>query len=75
MPTGKIAKLKVSHPCTVENVKRKISWQWEGIPPYCQRLTYKRRVLEDGVAFYDYNIRNGSKLELTVLGSKYICIL
>ena len=73
MPTGKIAKLEVSHPCTVEDVKQKISRMREGIPPYCQRLTYNGRVLEDGVALYDYNIRNGSKLELTVLGSKYIC--
>ena len=74
MPTGKITRLEVSHPCTVEDVKQKISWR-EGIPPHSQRLTYNRRVLEDGVAVYDYNIRNGSKLELTVLGSKYVYTL
>ena len=72
MPTGKVAKLEVSHPCTVEDVKRKI-FRREGIPPHCQRLTYNGRVLEDGIAVYDYNIQNRSKLELTLFGSKYTC--
>ena len=69
MPTGRIIQLIVSHPCAVEDVKRKISRR-EGIPPHSQRLTYNGRVLEDGVEVYDYSIQNGSKLELTVFGSK-----
>ena len=73
MPTGKITNLIVSHPYTVEDVKQKIS-QKEGIPPRSQQLSYEGRVLEDGVAAYDYNIQNGSKLELTVFGSKYMYI-
>ena len=74
MPTGKIARLEVSHPCTVEDIKQKISRR-EDIPPHSQRLTYEGRVLEDGIAVYDYNIQNGSELELTVLGSKYVYTL
>ena len=74
MPTGETVKVKVSHPCAIESIKQTISRLGECIPPYSQRLTYNGRVLEDGVAVYDYNIRNGSKLELTVLGSKYMTL-
>ena len=74
MPTGKIARLEVSHPCTVEDIKRKIFWR-EDIPLHFQRLTYEGRVLEDGIVVYDYNIQNGSELELMVLGSKYVYTL
>jgi hypothetical protein len=71
MPTGETAGVRVFHPCTIKDVKRSISGN-EDIPPYAQRLTYNHRVLEDGIAIYDYNIQNGSNLELMVLGSKYI---
>jgi ubiquitin len=70
MPTGKTAKVEVSHPRTIKDVKRQMK---AGIPLYAQRLTYNDRVLEDKVVIYDYNIQNGSKMELMVLGSK--CIL
>ena len=72
MPTGKTVEVTVSHPCTTVSVKQGISWS-EGIPPHAQQLTYNEKALEDGIALYDYNIQNGSRLELTVLGSKYTC--
>jgi hypothetical protein len=71
MPTGKTVKVKVSHPFNVEDVKLGILVE-EYIPPCAQRLTYNGSVLEDGVALVVYNVQNGSDLELTLLGSKYI---
>lgn len=68
MPTGKMTTAEVSHPCTVEDIKQSI-FKREGVPPYSQRLTYNGRMLEDVIALYDYNIQNGSRLELTLLGS------
>ena len=71
MPTGKIIKLPISPPYTIESVKQGISKK-EGIPPHCQWLTFSERLLEDGHSLIDYNILYGSTLALVVRGSKYM---
>ena len=70
IPTGKTIKLNISYPYTVEGVRQEISWM-EHIPLHCQQLIFNGRVLEDGRALTDYNVRYGSRLDLMVHGSKY----
>ena len=81
MPTGKTIWLSIFSPYTIESVKHEISKtegippeisKTEGIPPHCQQLTFTGRVLEDGRTYCDYDIEDGSTLDLVVRGSKYM---
>ena len=73
MPTGRTIELGVSYPCTTEKVKHVI-YKEEGMHPYCQQLTFNGRMLEDGYTFDEYNVEDGSTLDLVIRPeSKYMC--
>jgi hypothetical protein len=59
-PSGKTVTLTVRNSDTIEVVKAKI----EDIPPGDQRLTFAGKQLEDGCIVSDYDIKNGSTLQL-----------
>ena len=71
MPTRQTIGFSIFSPYTIESVKYTISTR-EGIPPHCQQLTFTGRVLKDGHTLDDYNIQDGSTLDLVVRGSKYM---
>ena len=72
MLTGKTIELGAPYPHTTEGLKQVI-FNKEGIHPYCQQLTFNGRVLEDGHTFNEYNVEDGSTLDLVVRpGSKYM---
>ena len=73
MPTRNIVKLDVPWPYSVEVFKQMISKDMGILPPH-QQITFNGRVLEDGHRFHEYDIEEGSTLDLVVRpGSKYIC--
>ena len=66
------AKLQVFPPFITESIKEELSID-KSIPPYCQQLTFRHQVLEDGHTFGEYNLQGGSTVSLAVKnGSKYI---
>ena len=72
MSTGKTIELEVYHPCTTERVKQVIS-SVEGMHPFCLQLAFNGRVLEDRHTVSNYNVREGSTLDLVIKpGSKYM---
>ena len=72
MPTGTTIQLSIPPPCTIESFKKEI-FKEEDVHPLRQQLTFNGRVLEDGHIIDNYNVQEGSTLDLVVRpGSKYM---
>lgn len=64
-PVGGTLALDVPYPYTIDDVKQEVSKK-EGIPLRYLLLIFNGGVLEEGRRFSDYNLQDGSTIDLVI---------